>query len=777
MKLPFGFNIVKGSPSLTVLNKINKYFRGGNRPGIGFLPGMYATHNIYIPLFPLRLIELYQIAHYSDVLRTILRELSFQVFRRGLEVNPKFVNKCEECGNDFDKGTPQCPDCGGKTREPSQEEKRRFEEFAERANDNNQTIIEVYKSTEDDVNIVDDIFIYHRKDYVVNQITGDIEDFALKEVLRMNPVFMNFVHDRSGRLGYNMDGKPMLICPTHRETPRHAEGFCEHCKCKLQPVHYEYMEYGSQYSSDGGGKLYFIEGEIHHKSKYKPSLLRGFPPVYSVWQKIVTLINQDKYMLDYYGKQRAPKGFLFVNSRDQNALEKAWDWMLDKAKDNPHLIWPISVPSNSNRGNVAQFINFMNNLQEMQFTESRNEMRRQIGAVYGVMPIFQGDLSTSGGLNNEGLQVTVTNRATEEGQALYNGFFLKKLAGDLRIHDWDIELPPAEERDEMAELQRDHQKIINAEGMLRMGFDVSLNEESEFEFSGQASRLASLPSVPGAESTDSDAAESFGGAPERVGKGISREMIDVLKARKPEASIDRDKLQRTFDQELQKELDGIVADVKAGKKSKAFLRSKARKISERASQKLQTSFERLIKDVYKAELKNVGKDVKVDLGFGEIDQNAVKAIKEQKVFADAFSGVNKHMQGRLQDIITASFTKKGGFVLRDIVEQMKKSVELSEGQMSVIARTETTKIANAARLVGYGKADDGTFKFAWIGPSDTRTTSVCKRIKKRTEKGVSRDELLKIIEEESKKSFPDWSVNKQAPAAHVNCRHVIVRVA
>ena len=100
--------------------------------------------------------------------------------------------------------------------------------------------------------------------------------------------------------------------------------------------------------------------------------------------------------------------------------------MLAKAKKNPHLPAVMGVTNNlGNGGKFVEFIDFMKSLDELQFTEQRDEFRRVIGSVYGVSPIFQNDASTGGGLNNEGLQITVTNNAVEKGQKNYNNKLLK----------------------------------------------------------------------------------------------------------------------------------------------------------------------------------------------------------------------------------------------------------------------------------------------------------------------------------------------------------------
>jgi len=113
----------------------------------------------------------------------------------------------------------------------------------------------------------------------------------------------------------------------------------------------------------------------------------------------------------------------------------------------------------------------------MQFIEMRNEFRRQIGALYGVMPLFQADVSTSGGLNNEGLQITVTNEAIEDGQAVFNDDYYPWVCDQLGITDYHIELNPHEEQDEI------HDEEVSNEVWVIVPSKVLYNPSNEYEVS------------------------------------------------------------------------------------------------------------------------------------------------------------------------------------------------------------------------------------------------------------------------------------------------------
>ena len=92
------------------------------------------------------------------------------------------------------------------------------------------------------------------------------------------------------------------------------------------------------------------------------------------------------------------------------------------------------------------------------------------------------DNSASGGLNNEGMQILVTNRAVEMAQNVYNHYVFPWLTGEFGITDWKLILPPSEEEDEIAVMRKREIEVNVAASIKNLGFDIDMNEEGEFTF-------------------------------------------------------------------------------------------------------------------------------------------------------------------------------------------------------------------------------------------------------------------------------------------------------
>ena len=430
---------------------------------------------VRIPYYPLPMKTIYDVSAYSDTLRVIHRSLKTEIFREGYEISEKFAMKCNECEKEFEHPVDECEQCKSRDlRKPEPEQRTFLEKFSEHCNENEQSILEVSKMIEDDENIIDDGYMLVQKDYYFNEEKEMIGNVVV-EVIRVHPTFIRIVADKTGRPGRDSSGKEVKTCLIHRSNVWQDRDDCPHCEKKLHPAYFK---------GDGpdGKPIYYIKGEVLHKSKYMPSLTYGFSPVFSIWMKVVTLMNQDKYIKDYYAKGRSPKGILFIRTPNLSSLEKTWKWMIDQWKQNPHTVPPLAIEGSDIKGKFVEFVDFMRSLDEMQFIETRNEFRRVLGSVYGVMPLFQADLTQSGGLNNEGLQITVTNRAIQDGQKLYNEGFFPWLLKQLEITDYVLKLKPSEERDEMHDMQLQSQNIQNARMMQSMGYDVTLNADNEFEY-------------------------------------------------------------------------------------------------------------------------------------------------------------------------------------------------------------------------------------------------------------------------------------------------------
>jgi len=415
---------------------------------------------------------LYATVQESIILRTTINTLCQEIFRRGYYWEKKFHKKCTNCEEEYQHDTvSQCRICGNEEFESPDADQILYPRWLlKQRNSMDQSFIEVMKEIEWDLDIVDDAFLLLIKEYFIDPKSGEIEFFRVKELVRGDPTFMRIVADKAGKRGGRY-----LMCPVHRDKTYPHNG--DHSKCDvagcglpLQDVHY--------INTAGSGKTqYYIDGEVLHLSKFNPSKLYGRSPVASMWRQAQSLTAMDNYIYLAYQKRRIPRGVLAITTDNIQSTASFWKGAEEKMERDPHYIPKVGVESSSGRGKV-EFVRFMDSLDEMQYAQVRDEIRMRIAAFYGVSNVFMMDAGKSGGLNNEGMQILVTNRAVESGQKLYSRELFPRMLDEMGVEDWCLTLYPNEEEDEITRLRRDEQEVNIAQRMQALGFQPELTEDA-----------------------------------------------------------------------------------------------------------------------------------------------------------------------------------------------------------------------------------------------------------------------------------------------------------
>ena len=411
---------------------------------------------------------LYAVSNENLILRTVISKLQQEIFRRGYFWEKKFRFKCDACGEEYQHDVDMCPSCGSEVRAPNNDEVLYPRWLLKQENSMEQSFMHVLYEIEKDLDIVDDAFLIVVKEYFVDPETNEIQFYRVKEVIRGDPIFMRIVSDKRG-----VRGGRYKVCALHRDQVSYPgqEDVCQVCGSEMDDVHYVNMA--------GSGKTqYFLKGEVIHISKYNPSKLYGRSPVNTMWRQAMTLTAMDNYMYTAYQKRRTPKGIISVTTDNLESMKSFWKTVDEKMERDPHYVPKVGIESASGRGGV-NWVKFMDTLEEMQYISVRDEMRNRIAAFYGVSAVFMIDNGKSGGLNNEGMQILVTNRAVEYGQKVFTDILFPKLLKEMDVRDWKITLYPNEEEDEITRLRRDEMEANLAQRMMMLGYKPELLEEGE----------------------------------------------------------------------------------------------------------------------------------------------------------------------------------------------------------------------------------------------------------------------------------------------------------
>ena len=443
-------------------------------------------------MLPIRVQDICNIALYNSVLRTVIINIKNEIFRQPPVWRPRFVLKCNDCHKEYQRSVNSCDKCGSVSfREPDIDQTNIFESLILDANKNKQSMRSVFKQIEEDFNIVDDGYLILVKDYIVDG--HGIEYQKVVEMIRGDPEIMRIVANEKGEIG-----NKWWVCPYHRHPVSEANenenerrlgriyespGVCEVCGRKLYEVHHVAINGGE---AGLAPSQYYIEGEVIHASKYSPSLLYGYSPVVSVWKESSTLLNMANYVNEYYKYMRIPKGIITTNTMNPESMYKKWDEINERMRLDPQYIPMIATQGDSSSKNDMKFVRFIDTLTEMGYIEGKDELRQRISALFGVSNIILNDSTASGGLNNEGLQIKVTDRAVEVGQQVWNDEVYPELMKQFYITDWSLVLLPNEESDKMKRIQTKTSEAQYAQIMQQMGFKVEMDPDGGFSYSGEA---------------------------------------------------------------------------------------------------------------------------------------------------------------------------------------------------------------------------------------------------------------------------------------------------
>jgi hypothetical protein len=504
--------------NLTTVNK--GYTETTSRPAI-MQPYMATDTGAKLPIFPFPLIMIYELSDNVDALRISIETINREMFKNGFEVVEKYKYKCDNCGKEYDgkpsaddgfdipkdarstavsgdkpielppkkdlkksdNEKPQCDDCGsGDILRPKPENRKILQKlYTCFVNNNDQTIEDVGRMLERDLEVADNAYLLLLKNYFINDATGKIDPIKteIKELIRIDPPQVAMIADSDGRVGFDDKRNAVYVCPRfeHRDK-RLSKPKCDRCGAEALKA---LLEVSSVYSVGipQPKRVIYAQGEvIWVAGKYKPGLIYGFSPIYALWSKVMSLSHMDEYIRKYFDKMRPPRGLLVIASRNYETFRKSWHALEQRAVEDPYMVHPLLVESDKGGRQMAQWIDFTGSLKELQFIDIRRELRQIIGAAFGVLPLYFGELPS--GWANEGMQVTITNRHVKWSQDFLKTHIFDRLAKELMVDDWILKLKEGEEADELRDLEIKAQEINNNATLQQMGFCVKRTHTGEW---------------------------------------------------------------------------------------------------------------------------------------------------------------------------------------------------------------------------------------------------------------------------------------------------------
>ena len=399
--------------------------------------------------------DLQTISYSVAEIRTALGHITGEVFRRGMEVHP---NK-----KDADRG-----------------QLKYFNEFLTDANVFDQSLEAVLRQFHNDINTVDDGFLYLVKEYYDD---GGTIKSKVKEIRRLNPALVEFDLDQAG-----LPKNAHFLCPMDRSDVEDTPGKSKKGYDRV-PAMYKYYHRNQH--------IYLRDSEIIHVSKFSPSETYGWSPILTVFEKALTLIGMDKNLYRYFFERKMPASMLMVTTDDAESLRKEREHIAAQTRLDPNYIPMVAVSSRNQRGRV-DLVRLFHTLQEMDYLPVKEEIRERVGAVWGVTPAWQGAPEAFGGLSTQTQQLVVMRRVVESDQRLFHDKVFPRILRAFGITDFDLVLPTPEEKAEATRISFAQQRIGIASQFAQLGFEIKLKEDdvpledAEFVVSGEMAQMVQM---------------------------------------------------------------------------------------------------------------------------------------------------------------------------------------------------------------------------------------------------------------------------------------------
>jgi len=686
---------------------------------------------------------------------------SDEIYRNEFPIfTPRFQVKCEHCGAEFDdRDAEECDECGATDaddpglRSIDMGERRELEAFAESVNKEGQSLRELMQMAEDDQSRLGVSTLVCKFDYAIAGRTvsangrtlaeaGEVIAREFDELVRGDAKRIVPVVDEHGRIGGFW-----WTCPVHREAAVATEsGVCETCGAELREVYYAELERAGARRRQNDVQSFYFEEEVVMWAHHIPRLhgLDGVSPVHLVWVQQAILHWMNTYAVEYFDphSDRTPNKFLMVHTTNPDAFEKQLDEAEEDQKQDPYTssIFYNEYSPESNSTPDVEVVDTMGDEFLGQSHDLRKKFESQIRNTFGITDAQDSEMEDAGGLNNEGLQLEVTDRSVASAQQKLADGPLDRLLSILGYDDWLARyVPPQETKLDDLEQSLDIARKAEEVGVgarIEDG-EVKVNDgEAELQDQGAWEEPSVGGVAPGQQGPPSPETP---GEPRQSAEGSPTGA--VAETAVTDGGVDQH-----------------LRDMEGAFKHIVWPDPGAESLDE-LGQKASSSYWNSASDVPKYVRSTIEDAINSGVVWAGVDIDA------------STLDISRFFRSTLDDA--------SGWSLATLADDFAERFDTSIDKALEVVRSEAAAILNKAREIGLkrsGRADEQLYM--WQGPQDGHTTQCCTEIKAASnpEHGgepMPLDELKSLVREKSREHFPDMDTREWV--AHIQERHTYVR--
>ena len=675
---------------------------------------------------------------------------------------PRFTNKCRDCDAEYDTEVDECEQCGSEDiRDPNVEQRRQAIRFFERVNKEGQSLRELYEMCEGDHGRIGVGMHIIKYDYVIargnetmmgNPLfeSGQVIRKEPDELIRADPKRVVPVTDENGRLG-----GWKWTCPIHREQgltqqSEYDDGVtnCPVCESELKEVAYVEKEYAKSSTVE----KYYFNDEVIDWAHFFPRQhgMDGLSPVHHIWLKQAILHWMDVYAGAFYdpNSDRYPNKFMVVHTTNADAWERNFEKAEDEAEENLYAqqIFTNEYATDSSSTPELQVVDLMDDELLGQDDKIKKRYKSDIRTQFGVTDVFDSELEDAGGLNNEGLQLEVTDRNIASAQRSMASGPLDELMKRLGFLDYKLAFVPSQDKD----LDDLEQKIRVGSDAVDSGLEAELSsgeldvKDGEFEEQEDAGGGGGFFGEFDEKSTQTyrfSTEEEARGAAIALGlDGVHQHEGDWM----PGADHE------TFEEEV----DTPLA---------------------KTAEKLDDAYEHIVWGEV---------DTKAE-PFWESDIperiiNKVREAIDNGAIFDSFESVDENSD--VVEFFKDKLSERENWSIGRLTSEFSDQFGVPSSDASTLIRTEMASVLGNARQDVYEDLEETMDEepvFKWVGPDDHRTTEACEWLKEQTnpDYGGTPRTMSKLIEleKEAHEKFFDLDTFRKH-VVHPNERHMFTEV-
>lgn len=509
----------------------------------------------------------------------------------------------------------------------------------------------------------------------------------------------------------------------------------------------------------------------------QPDTVYGFSPIESIQQVLQLMIEATRYNKEMYEHNAIPDVIVSLAKLPKDELEKLKRSWYQKYKRRPHRVGWINWP-------IEAFHKLVDSNRDLEWLQGMQWYFKIPFGIFGVSPTECGYFENSNRSNDEGQErVTVRNAMKPHYKLLEN-----TITNEILPEIWQKKLPlrfkfmPKDQVREKIEFDQDIKKLEL--GVMTINEFRRKSGKKEVDWGDEPLRRPFNPENSfmnfvspndrdnsSADDNPDDGRQETNPSQDMSDKSnLSKEIqIDAGEEIVSQAEDYSDFLLRTFDNFERRILSAM--DKLQLEKSQNIDKTMGDFLQGMFNVVNTAIFVKRVKKYIKADLMaglvSAESELGLDIGYTESYKNKLTQVYQQQIDGytingkkwPGIKGVTKEVQHKVIKTVQNGIQKN--MKLDDIKKDVKDVFEgFSDWRSEMIARTESTRITNEGKVLGY-KESGLKGKKIWKAAIDARTSPICRRLN-----GQITELDDDFFDQDTMKSY-------RTPPAHPNCRSTI----